>query len=59
MLDRGPQAVLALPGKRGAEHRPGSGTGHTVHHARERGIQVVLRGDGWPPGYEGPGPCRT
>lgn len=52
MLDASPIGVLAIPGKRGALHRPGSGTGHTVHHARARGLDVVIRmPDGpWPPG---------
>lgn len=35
MLDREPAVVLAFPG--------GSGTGHTVAHARQRRIPVVVR----------------
>jgi hypothetical protein len=42
LLSLGPVALLALPGKRGAEHRPGSGTGHIVHHARAD-AQVLVR----------------
>jgi hypothetical protein len=49
MLDLGPAALLALPGSRGCDHRPGSGTGHVVHHARARGIPVYLRGQDDPP----------
>jgi hypothetical protein len=51
LLSLGPVALLALPGKRGAEHRPGSGTGHIVHHARARGIPAYVRGLDDPPGW--------
>lgn len=50
MLGAGPIAVLALPGARGLRFngRP-TGTGHTVEHARRRGIPAWVRGIDDPP----------
>lgn len=52
MLELGPVAVLAFPGPRGLQHQGRrTGTGHTVYHARARGIETLVRGqDPWPPG---------
>jgi hypothetical protein len=50
MLAAGPVAVLALPGARGLRHNGRmTGTGHTIYHARARGIPAWIRGMDDPP----------
>lgn len=52
MLDLGPTAVLAFPGSRGLWHNGRlTGTGHCVHHAKARGIPVMVRGEHQPPAW--------